>query len=131
MIRFIRYVHYIIRFISTYDMQIRYKIFCIQYDTYRISYDIDNYAHGSYQKNNSKKKKNTYNSKHIANQLSKLNLTTSTSIKKWKLILTHKATIKRFLKFYSPFLFSDHNHGNPQPYIQPHRQQLFAQRFFL
>ena len=30
------------------------------------------------------KKKNTYNSKHIANQLSKLNLTTSTSIKKMK-----------------------------------------------
>ena len=67
----------------------------------------------------------------IQNQLSKLNLTTSTSIKKWKLILTHKATIKWFLKFYSPFLFPDHNHGNPRPYSHLDNNSLISQRFII
>ena len=44
MIRFIRYTYCIVRFISTYDMPIRYKTFYTRYDMYRVSYDTDNYG---------------------------------------------------------------------------------------
>ena len=43
-IQFIRYAHFIERFMSTYDTPIRYETFYTRFNTYRVSYDIDNYA---------------------------------------------------------------------------------------
>ena len=40
----IRYTHCIIRFMSTYDTLIRYGTFYSRYDTYRVSYDTNNYG---------------------------------------------------------------------------------------
>ena len=51
-IRFIRYNHCIIRFMSTYDMPIRYETFYTRYDTIRyVSYNTDNYVYKYQEKN--------------------------------------------------------------------------------
>ena len=46
MIRFIRYTHSTIRFMSIYDMPVRYGTFYTytRYDTYCVSYNTNNYG---------------------------------------------------------------------------------------